>query len=250
MDDPYLQLIHVRLPGHLAPLHFLRLNAGPAFAGFPGSEPLCVADGHLLAAHSSQTLLRANHEQGLLQEPVAPTRLSIDAKRCRRALTRPHTAWSAAVRGALAVMDDLLFDAAASLGQLSAAEAISDRSGFHDLYAYIWGDAHQPPPCRSASGGGTSRCTGSTPTPTSWTPTAAGQPTAADSARSYRSTVFRGDLSLLCLTTVVTTWYGTTATTQMIASRAQKGSVESDDATPAMAMNTRAATSKTLGQPC
>ncbi|ABS03760.1 hypothetical protein [Kineococcus radiotolerans] len=146
MDDPQLQLIHVRLPGHLVPLHFLRLNAGPALAGFPGSDPLCVADGHLLAAHSSQTLLRGNHQRGLLQAPVGPTRLSIDAKRCRRALTRPHTVWNGAVRGALVAMDDLLFDAAASLGQPSAAEAISDRCGFHGVHAYIWGDAHQPPP--------------------------------------------------------------------------------------------------------
>ncbi|WP_328291318.1 hypothetical protein OG218_00875 [Kineococcus sp. NBC_00420] len=48
----------------------------------------------------------------------------------------------------------------------------------------------------------------------------------------------------------MTTWYGTTATTKMIASRAQKGSVESADATPAIVMKARAATSKTLGQPC
>lgn len=145
MDDPQLQLIHVRLPGHLVPLNFLRLNAGPAIDGFPGSEPLCTADGHLLAAHSGQTLLRANHEQGRLQAPLGPVRLSIDAKRCRRALSQPHTAWNGAVRGSLLAMDDLLFDAAASLDEPLAAEAISDRSGFHGLYAYVWGEAQQPP---------------------------------------------------------------------------------------------------------
>jgi hypothetical protein len=42
-------------------------------------------------------------------------------------------------------MDDLLFDPAASLNEPLAAEAISDRSGFHGLYAYVWGEAQQPP---------------------------------------------------------------------------------------------------------
>ena len=145
MDDPQLQLIHVRLPGHLIPLHFLRLNAEPTIDGLPGSEPLCAAGGRLLAAHSSQTLLRANREQGLLQAALGPARLSIDAKRCRRALSRPPTAWSGAIRGSLVAMDDLLFDAVASLDKPLAAEAISDRKGFHGLYTYVWGQAQQPP---------------------------------------------------------------------------------------------------------
>ena len=42
-------------------------------------------------------------------------------------------------------MDDLLFDAAASLDQPLAAEAISDRRGVHGLYAYTWGETQQPP---------------------------------------------------------------------------------------------------------
>ncbi|GAA0292355.1 hypothetical protein [Kineococcus aurantiacus] len=145
MEEPHLQSIQVRLADHLVPLHFLRLAAGPALDGFPGAEPLCTTDGHLLAAHRGQTLLEFNRQHGLLQAPLWPTRLSIDAKRCRRALARAHSGWSGTIRGDLVAMDDLLFDAAASLNEPSAAEAISDRGGFHGLHAYVWGQVDQPP---------------------------------------------------------------------------------------------------------
>lgn len=48
------------------------------------------------------------------------------------------------MRGTLVEVDDLLWDAAASLGDTAAGEAVRDPGGFHAQYLYVWGDRPAP----------------------------------------------------------------------------------------------------------
>ena len=78
----------------------------------------------------------------------------MDATRCRRALARPHTSWSGNTRGTLVAVDDLLWDAAASLGDDVAGDAVRRSDAFHAQYLYVWGDRPAPllPAVRLAHG--------------------------------------------------------------------------------------------------
>jgi hypothetical protein len=146
MNEAVLRIIRLRLRGWLKPVHVLRLAGGEEVHGFAGSEPIAVDDGRVIAAHSRHLLLSANEERHLLQaRPVASVRV-LDARRCRRAVARPHTQWTSMTRGTLVEVDDLLFDAAASLNDATAAKRVKDPAGFHGLYAFVWGDTGEPPP--------------------------------------------------------------------------------------------------------
>ncbi|NAZ80962.1 hypothetical protein GTR02_03925 [Kineococcus sp. R8] len=147
MEEDVLQLVRLRLSGWLRPVHVLRLAGNPQESGrYPGAEPLCVEDGRVLAAHSYRLLLQVNEERQILSAPRWPITRVLDAKGCRRALARPHHRWHGWMRGAMAEIDDVLHDAAASLDDSAAAERIRDSAGFHGLYDYVWGHAEQPPP--------------------------------------------------------------------------------------------------------
>ena len=142
-----LQVIRLRLSGWLRPVHVLRLaNSSQPTGPYPGSEPLCVQDGRILAAHSRRLLLQVDEDRRLLHGPRWPITQVLDAKRCRRALVRPHTRWNGSTRGAMAEIDNLLHDAAATLDDAAAAARIRDSAGFHGLYDYAWGEVEQPPP--------------------------------------------------------------------------------------------------------
>lgn len=152
MDEARLQVLRLRLPGRRGHLHLLRLADGAPQAGYRGSEPVAVRHGRVLAAHSRTALLRVNDEQQVLTAlgdgvvHVDDTVHVIDARRCRRALARAHQRWTGPVRGTIIAVDDLLFDAAASLGDATAVARTIDPLGFHGLYRYIWGEVDEPPP--------------------------------------------------------------------------------------------------------
>jgi hypothetical protein len=50
------------------------------------------------------------------------------------------------MRGTLVDVDDLLWDAAASLADGAAGDVIRDAEGFHAQYLYVWGDRPRPLP--------------------------------------------------------------------------------------------------------
>ena len=108
-----------------------------------GAERLFAGEGRLLAAHS-RSRLRSEYvdagNQPLREGPV----LLIDVVRCRKALSRSDPSWSGTTRGSLAEVDDLLWDAAASLGDQMAGTAVRDPDGFHAQYLYVWGDRQEP----------------------------------------------------------------------------------------------------------
>jgi hypothetical protein len=108
-----------------------------------GAEPLFSKHGRLQAAHSRSRLLQTYSEQRHQQLREAPI-LVLDLVRCRRALTRPHAASSSTTRGTVVEVDDLLWDAAASLADQPAGSAVRDADGFHAQYLYVWGDRPEP----------------------------------------------------------------------------------------------------------
>lgn len=139
-----LQFLRLRLPGYRHPVHLLRetgmlVEDGP----WSGADRLVTAGGRLLAAHSRARVRKEYVAAGLVARPEAPV-LILDLVRCRRALPRPHGVWSGTTRGTVAEVDDLLWDAAASLNDEGAGEAVRDPNGFHAQYLYIWGDRSAP----------------------------------------------------------------------------------------------------------
>lgn len=143
-DAVTLRFVRLRLPGFRLPVHVLR-EAGPTVEDGPwsGAEQLFTRDGQLQAAHSRRRLRQEYYAQHSAQLEEAPV-LVLDLVRTRRALTRPHSTWSGTTRGTLADFDDLLWDAAASLGDDAAASMVRDAAGFHAQYLYVWGNRPEP----------------------------------------------------------------------------------------------------------
>lgn len=139
-----VQVLRLRLPGVRRPVHVLREIAAEPRGGFwTGADLLFSAVGAVRAAHSRSRLLDDYYSERARQPQTGPV-LVVDATRCRRALSRPHQTWSGTVRGTLVDVDDLLWDAAASVDDTAAGEAVRDPEGFHAQYLYVWGDRAAP----------------------------------------------------------------------------------------------------------
>ena len=139
-----LQFVRLRLPGYRRPIHVLREAGVMVEDGhWSGAESLFTRNGRLQGAHSRSRLQREyqQHRQQILREGRV---LLVDVVRCRKALARTHARWSATTRGTLVEVDDLLWDAAASLGDPAAGSAVRDPDGFHAQYLYVWGDRPEP----------------------------------------------------------------------------------------------------------
>lgn len=109
----------------------------PKQASFPGADKMATSNGRLLAAFSPKALLSA---ASLVGEAVDPKRtLVLDLGACRRALQRSPGRWSRQERGDLRAADDLLWDAAGSLGDDAAGRWIID-GDFHQVYDLLWGN--------------------------------------------------------------------------------------------------------------
>src|SRR5690606_38120935 len=71
---------------------------------------------------------------------------TLDVRRAGRALSRDIAGWTAENRGTIVAFDDLLWDAAATLGDTDAADRVRDVARFHALYEFAWGNLPAPPP--------------------------------------------------------------------------------------------------------
>jgi hypothetical protein len=71
--------------------------------------------------------------------------LVLDVRAVGHRLARPPVRWTGTTRGTIVAFDDLLWDAAATCDDPAWAEMVRDPTGFHALYASVWGDADEPP---------------------------------------------------------------------------------------------------------
>lgn len=149
MDEPYLRIVRLRLPGLTEPLYVLRLH-GPYADDerFPGGERLLSRGGRVVAARSPSRLLAANEGPEALDAPLMWGMLVLDVRAVGRRLARPPERWSGTTRGTIVAFDDLVWDAASTCDDDGWAEQVRDERGFHALYAYVWGDSQSVPPAR------------------------------------------------------------------------------------------------------
>lgn len=146
MDEPFLRVIRLRLPGLTKPLYVLRQH-GPYVDGdrYPGGERLLAEDGRVVAAGSPSRLIAANVGEGALTGPVQFGMLVLDVRAVGHRLARPPGRWTGTTRGTIVDFDDLVWDAAASCDDMDWAERVRDGAGFHALYDFVWGNADNPP---------------------------------------------------------------------------------------------------------
>lgn len=141
MSDSEPQLIRLRLPSVPGYVYLLR-HLGQEVDGYKGADQLETVDGKLLGATAPSLLLRRVGQSDRPQVRM----LSLDLRRAGRGLARPSERWSAVVRRTLTGADDLIYDAAASLGDRVMADATSGDTAFHRTYQFLWGGDQAPIP--------------------------------------------------------------------------------------------------------
>jgi hypothetical protein len=142
--DVLVQIVRLRLAPAGGFVYLARFGEVP-IEGVDGSERLFSEDGRILAARRPDGLRDAIDEAGVSFSELPM--LLLDVRGTGRRIVRPESRWPGLVRGSVVAFNDLVFDAAATLGdELMVTEA---QSGvLHAMYAYVWGDLDEAPPAR------------------------------------------------------------------------------------------------------